>query len=93
MLLYRREIFEPLKAASDAYFARRKAVEGQKVFKAGEAIPLIPFIAFCRLFISFTFLGLSFFWLKKPHASVATELITVHYTKILIGVRRKDEFL
>ena len=43
VLLYRREIFEPLKAASDAYFARRKAVEGQKVFKAGEAIPLIPF--------------------------------------------------
>ena len=41
--LYRRELYEPLVAASKEYFDRKKAVESLPVLKPDTDIPLIPF--------------------------------------------------
>ena len=41
--LYDREIYRPLKEASDGYLSRQKAIAAQKAYRPGEEIALVPF--------------------------------------------------
>ena len=100
--LYRREIYEPMKAASDAYFARRKAVAGQKTLKAGETIPFVPFYNNAARVFSKTqkkdlpgrdLPGTAKIWKENGSLRATFDLVEPNMDDVLAAKRKRDDRL